>query len=58
MPVASRYIQRELGMALSTIAPDSDKFVDKTWRIFMHLYPQIAKYTWSNQSGMQKFHEI
>ena len=31
--VANRYIQRELDMALSTIAPESDKFVDKKWRI-------------------------
>ena len=46
--VASRYIQRELGMALSTIASDTNKFVDKTQRIAKHLCPQIVKYTQSN----------
>ena len=43
--VASRYIQRELGMALSTVAPDSDQFVDKRWKIVRHLCLQTSKHT-------------
>ena len=43
--VANRYIQRELGMELSTTVPESDKFADKKCRIVKHLCPQITKYT-------------
>ena len=56
--VDRKYIQRELGMALSTITSDSNKFVDKTRSIVKHLCPQIAKYTQFNQSAMQKLHDI